>query len=175
METKVPCKQAVQDLESNAAYQLWRAGNAWQRVVRRALEPLGLTHVQFLILSAASRLGATESCVMQRHIVRFAELDENMTSQVIRSLSDKGLVVRRSHPDDARARCISLTPLGGSILDEAKSVVRPAMAEFFAVIGQSEADLAKMLRTICDAEDQSACKRAANKAHDSKAGGPKCP
>lgn len=143
------------DLEKNPGYQLWLVSNAWQRVIRRTLEPLGLTHVQFVLLASIGLLHEEEQCVTQAQVSRFAATDENMTSQVIRSLAERGLIVREEHPTDARARCLDLTAEGQKVLAEARASLGPAKDKFFAPLGERAADLAQLLREVVDKEDLS--------------------
>jgi DNA-binding MarR family transcriptional regulator len=92
--------------------------------------------------------------VTQAQVARFAATDENMTSQVIRSLAERGLLTRAEHPTDARARCLELTGEGQQLLAQAKAAVRPARDKFFAPLGDRAAALAQLLREIAGAEHQ---------------------
>jgi len=144
-----------QDLERSPGYQLWLATNAFQRIMRKALEPLHLTHVQLVLLASIDLLqseGSPQSAnfVTQSNVSHFAGTDENMTSQVIRSLAGRGLVIRSDHPTDARARCLSLTPQGQRMLSDARAVVLPARDRFFAPLGEQAVDLAGLLRKVVD-------------------------
>lgn len=139
-----------QDLDRNPGYQLWLATNAWQRIVRKALDPLHLTYVQFVLLASVDILRLEGDRVTQAQVSRFAATDENMTSQVIRSLAERGLLVRGEHPSDARARCLSLTPAGEALIREAKAAVKPARETFFSPLGERATDLADLLREIAD-------------------------
>ncbi len=152
-----------QDLERNPGYQLWLATNAWQRIIRKALEPLELTHVQFVMLASVDLLDdcrdkavADESspCVTQAIVSRFAGTDENMTSQVVRSLAARGLVTRIEHPSDARARRLALTPAGAQLLAEAKAAILPAKDRFFSPLGDQSAELANLLHVIVEANKE---------------------
>lgn len=145
-----------QDLEKNPGYQLWLATNAWQRLLRRSLDPVGLTHVQFILMASIDMLHHESQCVTQAEVSRYAATDENMTSQVIRSLAERGLLERGEHPTDARARCLSLTTEGERLLDQAKQAIRPARERFFAPLGDRSALLADLLREIVDAEEDHA-------------------
>jgi DNA-binding MarR family transcriptional regulator len=142
------------DLEKNPGYQLWLTSNAWQRTLRRALDPMGLTHVQFVMLASIDLQGEELSCVTQAEIARFAGADENMTSQVIRTLADRRLVNRIVHPSDARARCLELTEAGKSLLDEARSAVKPASQHFFDTLGDRRELLADLLREVGESQDE---------------------
>lgn len=143
-----------QDLDKNPGYQLWLATNAWQRIVRKALDPLHLTYVQFVLLASVDILRLEGDRVTQAQVARFAATDENMTSQVIRSLAERGLLVREEHPSDARARCLSLTPAGEALIREAKAAVKPARETFFSPLGERATDLADLLREIADKSEE---------------------
>jgi DNA-binding MarR family transcriptional regulator len=135
------------DLEENPAYQLWLATNAWQRMIRKALDPLDLTHVQFVILSSITLLTSEEQGPTQIDVSRFADLDVNMTSQVLKGLEQRGLVVRGKHPDDGRAHVLALTADGARVQADAKSLVRPASEAFFKPI-EDRKQLAGLLRAL---------------------------
>ena len=123
------------DIESSPAYQLWLATNAWQRRLRRALAPFKLTHVQYLILASIDFLSQGEEFPTQVELSRFAALDINMTSQVVRALEGRGLVVRSTCVSDKRAHRLSLTPAGAEVRHAARAVVRPVTASFFEPLG----------------------------------------
>lgn len=148
-----PDLNRVPDLDKSPGYQLWLASNAWQRVLRRAIEPIGLTHVQFLALAAIKHLNIEGEVVTQRNVSRFAALDENMTSQVVRCLEGKGLVLREPHPSDARAQCLRLTPSGVELFLEAKAIMRPLLEKFFAPVADRAEELAAMLKSVADAQE----------------------
>jgi len=137
-----------QELDRNPAFQMWRATNAWQRVVRRALSEVGVTHVQFVLLASADILSLEGKAVTQRHICRFADVDENMTSQVMKSLIDKGYVARKPHPDDARAWQIEMTHAGRDLLANARAALKPAKESFFAPLDGREDELTDLLRKL---------------------------
>lgn len=46
---------------------LWRVTNAWQRAIRAALGPFGITHVQFVLLAVLASLGRSAS-ITQREL-----------------------------------------------------------------------------------------------------------
>src|SRR5438477_13121549 len=99
-----PSSEAPAD---SPGFLLWRASNAWQRALRGALEPLGLTHAQYAILATLDWLGARS--VKQHEIARLAGMDPMTTSQVTRALESRDFVRREPHPDDGRAFALVLT------------------------------------------------------------------
>ncbi len=71
--------------------------------------------------------------VTQRALADHAGTDPMMTSQVLRALETKGLVERRPHPDDSRARSLVATAAGVALANRATASVearRPG--SFFA-------------------------------------------
>ncbi|HEY2795989.1 MAG TPA: MarR family transcriptional regulator, partial [Micromonosporaceae bacterium] len=89
--------------DDSPGFLLWRVTNRWQQAQRAALKPLGLTHVQFVLLATLAWTSA-DGPVTQRDLAEAAATDPMMTSQVLRALEARGLVERASHPGDGRAR-----------------------------------------------------------------------
>ena len=93
------------DPQASTGFMLWRVTNSWQRAIRSALAPFDLTHVQFVLLAVLASTDNTMS-VTQRDLAERAATDPMMTSQVLRVLEGKGLIVRLAHPTDGRARTL---------------------------------------------------------------------
>ncbi|WP_433466087.1 MarR family winged helix-turn-helix transcriptional regulator [Spirillospora sp. CA-128828] len=129
---------------------LWRATLRWQRAVTAELKPLGLTHVQFVLLASTWWLttvaGETPS---QRRVAEHAATDPMMTSQVLRTLESKGLLERKQNPGDSRARHVGVTEAGADLAARAIQVVEAADAAFFAPVTDQEKMLA-VLRALAE-------------------------
>ena len=93
-------------------FLLWHATLHWEREVAAALKPLGLTHVQFVLLASVLYLTETAEVPSQRALAEHAGTDTVMTSQVVRALEARGLLNRRPDATDARVRRIVLTGRG---------------------------------------------------------------
>jgi DNA-binding MarR family transcriptional regulator len=116
---------------ASPGFLLWHLTLAWQRAVAAVLEPLGLTHVQFVLLACAWWLGRQGQVPNQLQLARQAGTDVKMTSQVVRRLEAKGLLDRQVDPDDTRARRLRLTAAGDRLARRAIAAVEEADAEFF--------------------------------------------
>ena len=139
--------------DGGPGFLLWRAANLWQRGVRAALAPSGLTHAQFALLLAVCRLGRGGAPVTQARLATHAGTDQMMTSQVVRVLARRGLVARRRHPADARAVVVAATPRGRAQAARALRLVAAHDAAFFATAGRHAAVLQHLLRgLLSDAE-----------------------
>lgn len=113
-------------------FLLWRISNAWQQRQRAALQPLGLTHVQFVLLASLVWLTQHGKAVTQTDLAAQAQTDLMMTSQVVRALEARGLLTRATSAHDRRARVLTPTPAGAALAAAAITVVEAADAGCFA-------------------------------------------
>ena len=128
-------------------FLLWRVALSWQRLMKQTLSPMGLTHVQFVLLASAWWLGTTgRQPPTQRELADHAGTDQMMTSQVLRSLERSSLIERRTDPDDARVRRVSVTGTGATLAEKAVRIVEGADAEFFS--GALDVQLLDALRLL---------------------------
>ena len=97
---------------------MWRAALAWQRDIAAALEPVGLTHSQFVLLACTQWL----------------EEHGDGASQVLRRLERAGLVSRQPDPKDARARIVTMTAAGRDVGARATRLVEDADEAYFAAV-----------------------------------------
>jgi DNA-binding MarR family transcriptional regulator len=116
---------------ASPGFLLWHLTLAWQRAVTAVLEPLDLTHVQFVLLACAWWLGSQGQVPNQLQLARQAGTDVKMTSQVLRRLEAKGLLQRQVDPADTRARRLRLTAAGTRLAQRAITAVEQADAQFF--------------------------------------------
>lgn len=112
---------------------LWHVTNRWQAVMRAALAPHDLTHVQYVLLANLVWLHSREPGRQstQAALAELTATDVMMASQVLRALEAKGLVERARHPSDGRARILHATPLGIQAARAATVDVEAADASFF--------------------------------------------
>jgi DNA-binding MarR family transcriptional regulator len=126
------------DADESPGLLLWQVTNKWQAAQRAALKPYGLTHVQFVVLASLTWLGG-DGVVTQKALADHAALDPMMTSQVLRTLEGNGLVERRDHPADKRAKALSVTDEGRALANRAVKAVEACDAAFFAPLGDTGA------------------------------------
>jgi DNA-binding MarR family transcriptional regulator len=118
---------------------LWQVTLAWQRQVAAALTPFDLTHVQFVLLAVTWWSNAHDSLPTQAEAAALAGADVKMTSQVLRTLERKGLLVRKVDPADTRARRLRVTDAGAELAPRAVAAVEEVDHRFFAPVQQGEA------------------------------------
>jgi DNA-binding MarR family transcriptional regulator len=131
---------------ASPGFLLWHLTLAWQRAVTAVLEPLQLTHVQFVLLACTWWMSRQGQVPNQLQLARQAGTDVKMTSQVVRRLEAKGLLERQVDPDDSRARRLRLTAEGQRLARRAIAAVEETDARFFeAEAGALTALLQRML------------------------------
>ena len=126
---------------------LWQVTNRWQSAQRAALQPFGLTHVQFVLTASLAWLGV-EGPVTQKRLADHAGTDPMMTSQVVRALVRRGLVDRVPHPDDGRAWALSVTSGGRALVNRAVVAVEACDEAFFAPLARSRDGFTRALATL---------------------------
>jgi DNA-binding MarR family transcriptional regulator len=127
-------------------FLLWRVTAAWQRAITAALVPLGLTHVQFVLLACAWWLGHDGDLPNQAQVAAQAGADVKMASEVFARLEAKGLVTRETDPRDSRAKSVAVTADGVALAKRAVRVVEDADARFFGAL--DSAALVRVLRGL---------------------------
>ncbi len=135
------------DPEESPGFLLWHATLRWQRDIAAALAPLDLTHVQFVLLAGTWWLNSHGEDPNQLTLARQAGTDVKMTSQVIRKLEAKGLVLREVDPADTRARRLRVTERGAALAREAITVVEGVDRAFFRPVSD-RTTLLTMLRAL---------------------------
>lgn len=124
-------KKKYNNVLESPGFVLWQVSNLWQKKVTTALETVGLSHVQFVLLAGLEGFSKNGEEVTQTRLASETKTDVMMTSQVLRKLENRGYVKRKSHETDSRAKKIQLTKKGSDILEEAMKVLEDVDSEFF--------------------------------------------
>ena len=85
---------------------------------RPVLEPLGLTHPQYLVMLALWQGPA----LALKDLATALRLDPGTLSPLVKRLEAQGLVTRRRGSTDERTLAIALTPAGAALRAEAESI-----------------------------------------------------
>ncbi len=124
---------------ASAGFLLWHTTLRWQRSIATVLQPFDLTQVQFVLLASTWWLNRSGEHPNQIQVARQAGTDIKMTSQVLRTLERKALVVRTPDPVDTRAKRLRVTDHGAQLAIRAIAAVEAADAKFFAPVAHHEA------------------------------------
>ncbi len=136
---------------SSPGFLLWRVSAAWQRSIRDTLEPLGLTHAQFVFVAALAwqqTRDVTHGSDTQAQLAQVIGMDVMTASQIARTLEKKALVERRPKPGDGRAISLALTAAGLEAARVALPLVNTADAAFFKSLNGTPEFVAELRRLI---------------------------
>ncbi len=118
--------------EDSPGFLLWQLTNQWQQLQRKALQPLGLTHPQFVALAGILYLSAqNNSGPSQVQVAEFTRIDKMTMSDLAQTLLEKKLITRSKHEVDKRAYALNLTTKGHTLTLKAIPLVEGIDAQFF--------------------------------------------
>ena len=129
---------------------LWQVTNLWQREIKKALEPFGLTHSQFVLLASIHWLTVHKQEVTQVVLSNHTKIDPMTTSTVLRTLQQKGFVQRQEHLTDTRAKTVGLTENGRKVIKKAVVTIEKFDTQFFSLLGNKTEELNKNLITLLE-------------------------
>ncbi|AWB88169.1 MarR family winged helix-turn-helix transcriptional regulator [Salinibacterium hongtaonis] len=105
-------------LDRQVCFALAATSRSIVGIYRPVLEPLGLTHPQYLVMLALwERSPRTLTDLGQTLLLESATL-----SPLLKRLESAGLITRARSLDDERALAVSLTPAGTALRDRAEAV-----------------------------------------------------
>jgi len=116
---------------ASTGYWLKLVALAYQRELDAALRPLELTTTQFSVLAGVSWLGRHGDRPTQQELARFAGIDRMMTSKILQTLARRRLVRRTARAEDARVRCVELTPHGRDAVTQSTALARDVDLRMF--------------------------------------------
>ncbi|APE35500.1 MarR family transcriptional regulator [Nocardia mangyaensis] len=123
-------------LDRQVCFALAVANRSVLAVYRPLLEPLGLTHPQYLVMLALWG----EAPMSVKAVAEAIQLDSATLSPLLKRLETAGLLTRRRDPHDERTLLIDLTEAGGDLRRRAEQIP-PAVVER---LGVSLADLEEL-------------------------------
>ncbi len=124
------------------------AARQWRRVVNTRLSAYALTEATWLPLLRLSRSAVP---MRQKDLAAALELDSSSVVRILSGLEAAGLVERREHEGDRRAKTIVLTEEGRRRVAEVEAVARDVREAVLAPLSQREiADANRALSAICD-------------------------
>jgi DNA-binding MarR family transcriptional regulator len=95
---------------------------------------------------------AEEDGITQQQLVQRASSDPNTIRAMLVRMEDRGLVARRPHPGDGRARMVRITPKGRRSLNVLMADLKPLQQELLSLFEADDANrLVEYLRRISEA------------------------
>ena len=148
-------------LERQVCFALSVATRSVLSVYRPILEPMGLTHPQYLVMLALWG----KSPLAVKELIEMLQLDGPTLSPLLKRLEAAGLVIRSRDPDDERQLRIALTGKGRALREQALNVPPAVVAKLGMSLGDLE-ELHKGLTTLNEAARRAGVKPVPAPAKD---------
>ena len=139
------------ELERQVCFALSVASRTVLSVYRPLLEPMGLTHPQYLVMLALWQ----HAPMPVKDVGSLLQLDSGTLSPLLKRLEANGLVTRPRNPQDERALTISLTPRGQALRKQAERIPGQVVARLGIEVAELE-DLHRALTRVIAAATDSA-------------------
>ena len=144
----------VDSAEDSPGFSLWQVSSMWQRRINAGLKQFDLTHAQFVLLASMTWLAGGEKPLTQIDLASHAKMDVMMASNVLRTLEEKGLIVRNPHPTDTRAKSLAVTARGLKLAGQAVQAVEEIDRQFFAPLGGGVSSFNQQLLNLINTNNQ---------------------
>lgn len=123
-------------LRERFGFALSRVARIWRRHLDQRLAPRGISYARWVTLVYLQRGGAG---MQQRELADFMGIEAPTLVRTLDRLERLGLIERRPHPEDRRAKSVHLTAAASRDLDAFSRAAADVRSELLA--GISEADL----------------------------------
>ena len=131
-------------LEHQVCFALAIAARSVIALYRPVLEPMGLTHPQYLVMLALWE----HAPLTLKEIGELLSLEPATVSPLVKRLEAAGLVLRERHPHDDRALHVTLTPRGADLRAQALLVPPQIIARLGMEVEQLQDLHASLTRVI---------------------------
>jgi DNA-binding MarR family transcriptional regulator len=131
-------------LDQQVCFALAVAARTVIGLYRPVLEPLGLTHPQYLVMLALWE----RAPLTLKEIGELLSLDAATVSPLVKRLEGTGLVARARHPHDDRALQVTLTPRGADLRSQALFVPPQIIKRLGMEVGELHELHASLTRVI---------------------------
>ena len=149
-------------LERQVCFALSVAARSVLSIYRPILEPMGLTHPQYLVMLALWG----QSPLAVKELIEMLQLDGPTLSPMLKRLEAAGLVVRSRDPLDERQLRVDLTDKGRALREQALNVPPAVVAKLGTSLGELE-ELRDSLTALNEAARKAGVKPSPAPAKDS--------
>lgn len=143
-DTRPATAEDLLALDRQVCFALAVASRSVNAIYRPLLEPLGLTHPQYLVMLALWE----ESPRSVKQLSGVLQLDPGTLSPLLKRLEAAGLLTRRRDPRDERALAVDLTEQGRALRERALEVPPAVMARLRMSLAELETLRAGLARVI---------------------------
>ncbi|MFB9905727.1 MarR family winged helix-turn-helix transcriptional regulator [Allokutzneria oryzae] len=137
------------ELERQVCFALSVAARSVVAIYRPLLEPMGLTHPQYLVMLALWQYAP----LSVKDLSRLLQLDPGTLSPLLKRLEANGLVRRERDSRDERSLAVTLTAAGRDLRAEAEKIPPAVVARLGIPLDELESLHQALTRVIAAAAD----------------------
>lgn len=130
-------------LRERFGFALSRVARSWRRHLDQRLAPQGISYARWVTLIYLQRGGEG---MPQKELADYMGIEAPTLVRTLDQLERLGLIERRPHPEDRRAKSVHLTSAANRDLDAFSSAAAAVRGELLA--GVTETDLETSLRVL---------------------------
>ena len=145
------------DLENQVCFALAVASRGVIAVYRPLLEPMGLTHPQYLVMLALWQ----HAPLSVKDLSRLLQLEPATLSPLLKRLEAGGFVHRPRASEDERALAVTLTPAGWRLRNEAEKIPAAIVGRLGMEVSELQHLHQVLTRVIAAANEANTSHRAA--------------
>jgi DNA-binding MarR family transcriptional regulator len=134
-------------LDRQVCFALALASRTVIALYRPLLEPMGLTHPQYLVMLALWEHDPRSG----RELARLLQLDPGTLTPLLKRLEQGGLVTRERDRADERSLAVTLTPAGRALRADAERIPPAIIARLGMPVAELEAIRDSLTRVIAAA------------------------
>jgi len=139
--------KSQQHLRDGFASLIARTGRHWRRAVDRRLQPFGLTEATWLPLIHLARAPVP---MRQKDLAASLVLDGSSVVRLLDALEGAGLIERHEENADRRAKTITLTARGLTIIDQVEAASREVRNATLVGLSADDIEIAsRVLELVC--------------------------
>ncbi|MET1072008.1 MAG: MarR family transcriptional regulator [Umezawaea sp.] len=138
-------------LENQVCFALSIAARGVVAVYKPLLEPMGLTHPQYLVMLALWQRDPLSG----RELSGLLRLDPGTLSPLLKRLEATGYLTRERDRDDERALAVTLTPAGRALRDQALKIPPAIVSKLDMSLDELRTLHSSLTRVIAAAHQES--------------------
>jgi len=137
---------------NSAGYLINHLARLFAQGLRDEIAPLGLAPAQFMTLLELWR----EDGLTQKELVERLDVEQATMANTVARMERDGLIERKSHPEDRRARLVHLTAKSKLLEERATAAAKGVNRAFLAELSPSEQEqlISLMQRVITNRQNK---------------------
>jgi DNA-binding MarR family transcriptional regulator len=127
-----------EDLNEDTGFLLLQSSRLWDEFHERTLKRhYNLSSMQYAVLASVYWCVLhNDKEITQTFLAHHTKIDPMTISQVFKVLENKGYILRKTNSEDVRAKSVTLTDEGKSLVQKAILTIANTDAKFFNILGK---------------------------------------